>query len=48
VSSEDFLRITYGNAPLVVLLDDGEIVETYGSGFISESKIVEFVKPEKQ
>lgn len=48
VPSEAFLRITYGNAPLVVLLDDGEIIETYGSGYISESKIVEFVKPEKQ
>lgn len=43
VPADDFLRITYGNAPLVVLLDNGEVVETYGSGYISESKIVDFL-----
>ncbi|MBO4588476.1 MAG: DoxX family membrane protein [Bacteroidales bacterium] len=43
VPADDFLRITYGNAPLVVLLDDGVVVDTYGSGYISESKIVDFL-----
>ena len=43
VPADDFLRITYGNAPLVVLLDDGVVVDTYGSGYISESKIVDFI-----
>lgn len=47
IPSDDFLRITYGAAPLVVLLDNGKIVETYGSGYISESKIVEFVSETK-
>ncbi len=46
--SEDFLRITYGSAPLVVLLDDGAVVETYGSGYISESKIVDFLTPQNR
>ena len=44
ISNDDFVKITYGSAPLVVLLDNGIVVETYGSGYISESKIVEFVR----
>ena len=43
VQLDDFLRITYGSAPLVVLLDNGTVVETYGSGFISEYRITDFL-----
>ncbi len=43
VSPDEFVNITYGGAPLVVLLDNGSVAETYGSGYVSESKIVEFV-----
>ena len=45
--SDDFLHITYGIVPLVILLDNGNVVETYGSGYISESKIVDFLSPQK-
>ena len=43
VDPDMFLQITCGSAPLVVLLEDGKIVETYGSGYLSESKVVEFL-----
>lgn len=44
IPSDDFVQIIYGSAPLVVLLDDGKVCGTYGSGYISETELVEFLK----
>ena len=39
-----FLRLTYGQRPLVLLLDDGKVVATYHSRNISERQIAEFLR----
>jgi uncharacterized membrane protein YphA (DoxX/SURF4 family) len=39
-----FLRLTYGQRPLVLLLDDGEVVHTYHSRNISERQVTDFLR----
>lgn len=44
IGNELFLGITYGNRPLIMLLDDGEPQATYHYRNISERKIAAFLK----
>lgn len=44
VGDSIFMRITYGQRPLVVLLDDGEVVATYHYRNISERQIADFLR----
>ncbi len=39
-----FLRLTYGQRPLVLLLDNGEVTATYHSRNISERQIADFLQ----
>lgn len=43
VSNDAFVRVTYGMFPLVLLIEDGQIVETYSHGDISERRIKDFL-----
>lgn len=43
ISKDDYVRITYGMFPLVLLVRDGEVVDAYSHGDLSERSIVEFL-----
>lgn len=43
VSSDSFLKITCGRAPLIILMNNGKIEATYGSGYLSESEVTKFL-----
>ena len=40
IGSENFLKATHGASPLILLLDDGEVVATFHYRNINERKIV--------
>ena len=48
IDPDTFLYLTYGQFPLIMLIDNGNVVKTYGHGDIAEREIVRFLKNEKQ
>lgn len=43
LAPDTFLYISYGQFPLIMLMDNGEVVQTYGPGDISETEIRNFL-----
>lgn len=46
VEVEQFLRLTRGRFPLIMLMDNGQVKEVYSSSSISEQGMVKFLKDE--
>lgn len=44
LKSSDFMSITGGKMPLILLIEDRKIIERYGYRNIDEAKIVDFLK----
>lgn len=44
LNADTFLHITYGSFPLVLLLDDGEVVATFSQNSLSERAVCEFLQ----
>ena len=48
IGQETFLRITFGQRPLVVMMDNGCATTTYHYRNINERQVVDFLKTDTQ